>query len=112
LVISNQANWLEYIDKLGALVLVIVCQHDDGVATAVARYKKQCQQKMALDSAAGKALERTLIEVLLTFLWAGIFWLQRALSAPLILVFVSLQCLRPIKRFKQGRHNQIILDTK
>ncbi|TEB33990.1 hypothetical protein FA13DRAFT_1730302 [Coprinellus micaceus] len=95
-VVMKSENWLEYIDKVGALIFAIMISeawYDDCPG--------QRQQVQSLIDAAGKALQPTPFEVVLTFFWAVVWAIQATVSLPLLLVLTHLRWLNLTKTLKQ-----------
>jgi hypothetical protein len=65
-----------------------------------------------MTSAAGKALQPTPVEVVLTYFWAATSLVQQAVSLPLLLVLTHLRWLNLTRTLKQRDVDEIALDSR
>jgi hypothetical protein len=111
--VTKPENWLEYIDKIGALIFAIMCLNDSGISQA---WYDDCpgqrQQVQSLIDAAGKALQPTPVEVVLTLFWTVVWVIQATVSLPLLLVLTHLRWLNLTKTLKQPDVDSIALDSR
>ncbi|EAU89005.1 protein kinase subdomain-containing protein PKL/ccin4 [Coprinopsis cinerea okayama7 len=111
-VVRDAKNWVEYIDKLAAFTLAIVCHHDRNTAKGVgSRFPEQKKQIDELHKAASKALELTFFEALFNVISTCLCYVQLTLSLPLLLLAQRLQWFRPINSLKPMRCNMVSLNS-
>lgn len=110
---TKPENWLEYIDKVGALTFTIMCHSDSRISDV---WYEDCpdqrRQVQSMTSAAGKALQPTPVEVVLTYFWAATSLVQQAVSLPLLLVLTHLRWLNLTRTLKQRDVDEIALDSR
>jgi hypothetical protein len=106
-------NWLDYIDRLAAFTLAMVCHHDEDAAQKVGkRFPQQKKQFDKLYTAAGEALEVTFLEVVSNIFSICLCYVQMVLSLPLLLLAQRLQWFRPISSLKPMRCNTVSLNSR
>ncbi|KAG2008039.1 protein kinase subdomain-containing protein PKL/ccin4 [Coprinopsis cinerea AmutBmut pab1-1] len=110
--VRHPKNWLDYIDKLAAFTLAMVCQYDEEAAKEVgSRFPEQRKQIDELYVAAGEALELTFFEALSNLLSTCLCYVQMVLLLPLLLLAQRLQWFRAISSLKPMRCNAVSLNS-
>ncbi|KAG2008029.1 protein kinase subdomain-containing protein PKL/ccin4, variant 2 [Coprinopsis cinerea AmutBmut pab1-1] len=110
--VRDVRNWLDYIDRLAAFTLAMVCQHDEDAAKEIgSRFPEQQKQIDELYAAAGEALEVTFLEVVSNIFSICLCYVQMVLSLPLLLLAQRLQWFRPINSLKPIWCNTVLLNS-
>ncbi|TFK18741.1 hypothetical protein FA15DRAFT_709600 [Coprinopsis marcescibilis] len=105
--------WLSYFDKVGALVFAVLYDHDQHMRDVWGEgssYEEQVQQFKKLMTAAGKALQPTPTQVILTFVHTLLIAIQKFTSLPMLLLLTQLRTLSLAKTLKQPDIDPITLD--